>query len=78
MSDSHLTANTTIAELLATHPSAARVLVSHRMHCVGCDIAPFETIGDACAIYGIALDDFFADIVIREEALSGGGCSVGN
>lgn len=57
-----LTPSNTIAELLATHPAAARVLVDHRMHCVGCDIAPFETIADACVIYGVAVDDFFAEI----------------
>lgn len=62
MSEMHVTANNTIAELLAVHPAAARVLVNHRMHCVGCDIAPFETIGDACAIYGVAVEELFADL----------------
>jgi hybrid cluster-associated redox disulfide protein len=57
-----LTAGNTIAELLARYPVAARVLVDRRMHCVGCDIASFETIGDACAIYGVAVDELFADI----------------
>jgi hypothetical protein len=32
------------------------------MHCVGCDIAPFETIANACVIYGVAVDDLFAEI----------------
>ena len=57
-----LTANNTIAELLAICPAAAQVLVSHRMHCVGCDIAGFETIADACITYGVAINDFFAEI----------------
>lgn len=57
-----LTPNNTIAELLATYPAAARVLLDHRMHCVGCDIAPFETIADACVIYGVAVGDVFAEI----------------
>ena len=59
---SQLTKNNTIAELLATYPVAARILVSHRMHCVGCDIAPFETIADACVAYGVTVDDFIAEI----------------
>jgi hybrid cluster-associated redox disulfide protein len=62
MPDPPLTPNNTIAELLATSPCAAQVLVRRRMHCVGCDIAPFDTIQDACAIYGIAIDEFFADL----------------
>jgi hybrid cluster-associated redox disulfide protein len=57
-----LTPDMTIGRLLATHPAAARILVDHRMHCVGCDVAPFETIGDACVIYGVAVDDLFAEI----------------
>lgn len=58
----NVTPTTTIAELLAVHPAAARILVNHRMHCVGCDIAPFETIADACDIYGVDVDDLFAGI----------------
>lgn len=57
-----LTPNHTIAELLTAHPVAARVLVDHRMHCVGCDIAAFETIADACAIYGVAVEELFTEI----------------
>jgi hybrid cluster-associated redox disulfide protein len=57
-----LTPNNTIAELLAAYPVAARVLVGHRMHCVGCDIARFETIADACTIYDVAVEDLLGDI----------------
>jgi hybrid cluster-associated redox disulfide protein len=52
-----LTKHNTIAELLATYPAAARILVAHRMHCVGCDIAAFETIADACVDAKAALTD---------------------
>jgi hybrid cluster-associated redox disulfide protein len=30
------------------------------MHCVGCAIAPFETIAEACAIYGLSVEALFA------------------
>jgi hydroxylamine reductase len=56
MSD-ELTSDSTIAELIARRPGAARVLLSQGMHCVGCAIAPFETIAEACAIYGVAVED---------------------
>ena len=49
-----LTASTTVAEVLLKRPLAARILVSHRMHCVGCAIAPFETLEEACDIYGVS------------------------
>jgi hybrid cluster-associated redox disulfide protein len=51
-----VTPDSTVAELLAQRPGAARVLISHGMHCVGCAIAPFEAIAEACAIYGVAVE----------------------
>jgi hypothetical protein len=36
-----LTASTAVAEVLLKLPLAPRILVNHRMHCVGCAIAPF-------------------------------------
>ncbi len=46
-----LTSDLTIAALLASHPKATRVLMRHRMTCVGCLMARFETIHDAAAVY---------------------------
>ena len=40
-----------VAARLAREPRAARVLLRHGLHCVGCAIAPFETIAEICAIY---------------------------
>ncbi|MDZ4309817.1 MAG: DUF1858 domain-containing protein [Cypionkella sp.] len=34
-------------------PDTARVFLSHRMMCFGCPIAPFHTVIDACAEYGL-------------------------
>jgi hybrid cluster-associated redox disulfide protein len=62
MSDGPVSGATTIAEVLSAFPAAARVLVARRMHCVGCDVARFETLADACAIYGIAIDELIADL----------------
>ncbi len=63
-----LTPGNTIAELLARCPAAARVLVRHRMHCIGCDVAPFETILDACVTYGVAVDDFLAEVDLADRS----------
>lgn len=57
-----VSANDTIAAILLKRPEAARVLVRHRMHCVGCAIAPFETLAEACAIYGIALERLLGEL----------------
>jgi hybrid cluster-associated redox disulfide protein len=57
-----LTASMTVADVLLKRPLAARILVNRRMHCVGCAIAPFETLADACEIYGISLGDLLAEL----------------
>jgi hybrid cluster-associated redox disulfide protein len=57
-----VTATLTVAEVLLRRPFAARVLVNHRMHCVGCAIAPFETLAEACEIYGVSLSDLLDEL----------------
>ncbi len=63
-----VTSNDTIEQLLTKQPRAARVLVDRGMHCVGCDIAPFETIAEACAIYGVPVEEFMAALDRSAEA----------
>lgn len=43
----------TIQNMLDACPSAREVFFARRMACVGCDLAPFMTIGEAEAAYGI-------------------------
>ncbi len=45
------TGDLTIEALLTTHPKAIRVLMRHRMICVGCVMARFETVHDAASVY---------------------------
>jgi len=32
------------------------------MHCIGCAIARFETIAEACAIYGVSAEQLLLEI----------------
>ena len=57
-----VTATTTVADALLKRPFAARILVNHRMHCVGCAIAPFETLAEACGICGVSLEDVLKEL----------------
>lgn len=45
--------NEIVADILASHPAALRIFLDHGMHCMGCAIAPFETLADACSAYGL-------------------------
>jgi hybrid cluster-associated redox disulfide protein len=40
-----------LATLFRTWPGTVRVFFAHRTACVGCPIAPFHTVADACAQY---------------------------
>ncbi len=43
----------TVQKVLDTWPSTRNVFIGRRMACVGCDLAPFMTIAEAEAAYGI-------------------------
>ena len=69
-----LTASTTVADVLLRRPLAARILVNHRMHCVGCAIAPFETLEAACEIYGVSLRHLLAEL--NATTMASGAASI--
>lgn len=47
-----------VADILARWPQTAPVFLRHRMFCVGCSLAGFDTLAEATKIYGVALDPF--------------------
>ena len=51
-----------VSELLVRNPQVARVLFSHRMHCVGCAIAAFETVAEVCVVYGVPLEQLLEEL----------------
>jgi hybrid cluster-associated redox disulfide protein len=65
-------ADETIAELLAREPRAVRILLGHGMHCVGCVIAPFETLAEVCAIYGLPLEQLLENCAVPTGRRLGG------
>ena len=52
----------TVQTVIDTWPSTREVFLRRRMACVGCDLAPFMTIGEAAASYGIAPDELERDL----------------
>lgn len=45
-------------------PATAGVFLAHRMVCFGCPIAPFHTVIDACAEYGLDEALFRAELCV--------------
>jgi hybrid cluster-associated redox disulfide protein len=52
----------TVDEVLNRYPATARVFIRRRMQCVGCEVARFETIVDACGVYGQPTPPFLAEL----------------
>ncbi len=57
-----------VSALLSRHPRAARVLLNHGMHCIGCSISRFETLAETCAIYGIPVERLLMDLEAATKA----------
>ena len=67
-----ISAHETVSALLARNPRAARILLSHGMHCVGCAIAPFETLAEVCLVYGVPLEPLLEELRQGSSAESSG------
>ena len=62
-----------VAELLDHFPETIRVFIRHRMACVGCVMAPFETVAEVADIYGLHIPQFLGELhqtirTIRERS----------
>jgi hybrid cluster-associated redox disulfide protein len=62
----------TVQTVLDTWPSTRSVFIRRRMACVGCDLAPFMTIAEAEAAYGIPPGELERDLqsAVTEPARS--------
>ncbi|HET8524121.1 MAG TPA: DUF1858 domain-containing protein [Thermomicrobiales bacterium] len=54
-----------VDDLIDKLPATARTFVEHRMQCVGCPMARFETVAEVCQIYRLPLDAFLVDLIRR-------------
>ncbi|MCB8961762.1 MAG: DUF1858 domain-containing protein [Ardenticatenales bacterium] len=63
-----------IADLMRNWPATIAVFQRHRMACVGCAIAPFNSVAKAAEIYGLPLETFLAELqaAIQKEQLPTG------
>lgn len=58
---------TTVSDVLNRHPPTMRVFIDHGMTCIGCVIAPYHTIEEACAEYNLAVERFMREIALALE-----------
>jgi acetoin utilization protein AcuB len=70
MGHPQLTATLTVAEVMDRWPQTIPIFLRHRMACVGCSIACFETLAEVAEIYGIDLTHLMKDL---QQAFCWGG-----
>ena len=72
MRQTQLTADLTVAQVMDRWPETIPIFFRYRMACAGCPIAPFETVAEVAAIYGLDLECFLNElrqtIRVREDA----------
>lgn len=51
-----------VADILERWPQAIPVFLRNRMYCVGCAMAPFETLTDALEIYKLPATRFLQEL----------------
>lgn len=61
-----------VEDVIDRYPGTTSVFLRRRMQCVGCPIAPFETVSEVCRIYQQRLDDVLAELNAEAERPAGG------
>lgn len=51
-----------MAELMSRWPQTIPVLLRYHMGCVGCSMAPFDTLADAIRIYNLPQQRFISEL----------------
>jgi hybrid cluster-associated redox disulfide protein len=54
--------NSLVDDVMRRWPVTIRVFLRYKMHCVGCPIACFHAVDDACREHGTDCDSFLADL----------------
>ena len=57
-----------VDDLMRRWPATIRVFLDHRMHCVGCPIACFHTVDDACREHKVDRARFLAALAAAASA----------
>jgi hybrid cluster-associated redox disulfide protein len=64
MESHEIDSSQTVAQVLRQWPASAAVFVRRGMACVGCSMAPFETLVEVASAYGEELSGFLTDLAV--------------
>ena len=57
-----ITKDTVISEIMTIAPDSVPLFMSIGMHCLGCAMASGETLGQACEVHGVDVDEFLVKL----------------
>ncbi len=63
-----LTTELAVDEVMRRWPPTIRVFLDFSMHCVGCPIAPFHSVEEACREHGVDLAEFFRRLQMAAQS----------
>mgnify|MGYP003656415120 CR=1 FL=1 len=63
MTPSTLDPDMPVDEIMRRWPATIRVMIRHRMLCIGCPVGPFHTVADAAAAHEVNEAGFTADLL---------------
>jgi hybrid cluster-associated redox disulfide protein len=56
--DTPIAAHDLVDDVMRRRPETIRVFLDHRMRCIGCPVAGFHTVADACREHGTPIGAF--------------------
>jgi hybrid cluster-associated redox disulfide protein len=59
-----------VGEVMDARPATIRVFLDFRIGCVGCPIATFHSVDDACKEHGVDRDEFLAALRASADAVT--------
>lgn len=62
MGSPDLSLEQTVEEVLRRWPNLAQVFIRHRMACVGCAMASFDTLAEVAQVYGLRASAFLQEL----------------
>ena len=60
--ENKITADMIMGDILRAHEGAAEILMEAGMHCLGCPSSQMESLGDACAVHGLDVEELLTKL----------------
>ena len=61
----------TVAEIMDRWPQCVPVFLAHKLDCVGCPMAPFETLAEVIEVYQLPQDEFLTELAAAIDGEQG-------